>query len=178
MPRLAKAEARRPYSILRPRACQDRLGEHRGDAAQTKYIVRGFRGAHGRRAPAEEGDVWEDGWGQGLLVWTGEGLDGPPPGGPRVVRHLSSKGGARQARRPADGFEGSRTGPRLRCGDGEGRRRRLMRDTKIEGTCRGETKIISWKVKSDGEQRFQRRTKNQPNTHTKTALLSQLPDRH
>ena len=27
---------------------------------QTKDIIRGFRGTHGRREPAEEGDVWGD----------------------------------------------------------------------------------------------------------------------
>ena len=35
------------------------------DGTQTKGIVRGLRGTHGRRAPAEEGDVWGDARGEG-----------------------------------------------------------------------------------------------------------------
>ena len=71
----------------------------------------GRLGAHGRRAPAERGDVWGDDRGQkGYSFgqerdWMGrleEDLEKSPASRP--------KGGVRQHRRPADGFDGSRTG--------------------------------------------------------------------
>ena len=40
-----------------------KLGQRRVDGTQTKGAFRGLRDAHGRGAPAEEGDVWGDGWG-------------------------------------------------------------------------------------------------------------------
>ena len=52
MPRLAETKARRPHPILCQHVSQDGM--------QTKDIVRGLRGTHGRRVPAEEGDVWGD----------------------------------------------------------------------------------------------------------------------
>ena len=58
MPRLEETKARRPHNVLCQRASQDRFRERWDDRTQTKDIVRGLRGTHGRRAPAEEGDVW------------------------------------------------------------------------------------------------------------------------
>ena len=63
MPWLAETEARRPYPLVRRRACQDRVRAHRGDSAETEDIVRLIHGTYGGGASATEGDVWGAGWG-------------------------------------------------------------------------------------------------------------------
>ena len=65
MPRQVKTKAQRPHTILSTRfsgqtprrALRRRYAD---DSTQTKDIVRGLRGTHGRRAPAEVGEVWGD----------------------------------------------------------------------------------------------------------------------
>ena len=60
MARLAETKARRPHLVLCQRVSHDTLRERLGDGTQTKDIIRGLRGTHGRRAFDEEGDVWGD----------------------------------------------------------------------------------------------------------------------
>ena len=78
---------------------------------QQQYIVRGLHGTHRRRAPAEEGDVWGAGRGQGLHPETGEGVDEVPKYRSAEVRHhvrtmvRSSTEGWQMARPMEDGAE-------------------------------------------------------------------------
>ena len=76
MPRMAETEARRPYPIVRRRACQHSVREHRDDSAQTEDIVCGIRSTYEGEASATEDDVWGACRGQGLLRGAREALVG------------------------------------------------------------------------------------------------------
>ena len=94
-----------PMPTLLSRRAQRELGQ------RCAYLVCVFRYTFGTGAPAEEGDVWGAGRGQGLHPETGEGVDEVPKYRSAEVRHhvrtmvRSSTEGWQMARPMEDGAE-------------------------------------------------------------------------
>ena len=158
MPPLAEAEAGRPYSypmpthLLRqtPRALRWRC-------ADEGYCLRDSRRTLERSACRG---------GRCLGIWSGvraTRLDrrGIVWGASRRAARSSAsrpKGGARQHRRSADGFEGSRTGRGLTCGDGMlGRKALQKRHATVAIAMRAVNTNAPWEERERGRGRGRRR---------------------
>lgn len=74
--------------MLRPRVYRDRRRDHGAVGGQTGDIAKEVRGTHlgGATGTVVGGFRW-----YGLRIWSGNGLNGVPRGGPEGVRHQARK---------------------------------------------------------------------------------------